>query len=180
MDFTQGAGPKGPPPAPPASGRRAGRRVTLAAIIGAHGLKGEVRLKLFTDVAESLRNYVGFDADGQTLTLQSVRGAGAGAIARFKEISDRSAAEALRGTALTVPRDALPALGEGEYYHADLIGMPVTTSEGEAVGIVLTVENFGAGDVVDIALPNGKSFMAPMHAITVGADGLAIDPAFIV
>lgn len=156
------------------------KRVTLAAVTGAHGLKGEVRLKLFTDAADSLRAYSAFDAGGQTLTLQSVRPAGAGAIARFKEIADRSAAEALRGVALTVPREALPALGEGEYYHADLIGLPVVTPDGDSVGTVLTVENFGAGDVIDVALPNGKSFMAPMHAVTAEADRLIIDPAFIV
>ena len=154
--------------------------VTLAAIVGAHGLAGEVRLKLFTDAAESLRGYKSFDAGGRALTLQSVRGAGGGAIARFREIADRSAAEALRGVVLTVPRDALPALAEGEYYHADLIGLPVVTPDDVQVGTVLTVENFGAGDVIDIALPGGKSFMAPMHAITVEAERLVIEPAFII
>ena len=153
--------------------------VTLAAIIGAHGLKGEVRLKLFTDAAESLRGYKSFDAGGRMLTLQSVRGAGGGAIARFKEVGDRTAAEGLRGVALTVPRDALPALGEGEYYHADLIGLPVVTPDGDSVGVVTTVENFGAGDVLDIERNDGKTFMAPMHAVTAEAQRLVIDPVFI-
>lgn len=154
-------------------------RITLAAVTGAHGLKGEVRLKLFTDSAEGLKAYARFDADGRALTLQSVRQAGAGAIARFKEVPDRSAAEALRGTTLTVQREALPPLDEGEYYHADLIGLPVVTSAGDSAGIVTAVENFGAGDVLDIEKPDGKSFMAPMHAVTVEADRLVIDPDFI-
>jgi len=156
------------------------RRVTLAAVTGAHGLKGEVRLKLFTDDAEGLKRYASFDIDGRTLTLASVRQAGAGAIARFNEIPDRTAAEALRGKTLTVSREALPPLEEGEFYHADLIGLPVVTPEGDSVGTVLTVENFGAGDVLDIQKPDGKSFMAPMHAVTVGDDQITIDPIFIV
>jgi 16S rRNA processing protein RimM len=156
------------------------KKIVLAAVTGAHGLKGEVRLKLFTDDAEALKRYAGFDADGQTLTLSSVRKAGGGAIARFKEVPDRTAAEALRGKALTVPREALPPLDEGEYYHADLIGLPVVTPEGDSVGTVLTVENFGAGDVLDIEQPDGKSFMAPMHAVTVDPGRITIDPIFIV
>lgn len=155
------------------------KRVTLAAITGAHGLKGEVRLKLFTDDAEGLARYAGFDVDGRHLTLVFARQAGAGAIARFAEVPDRTAAEALRGKTLTVSRDALPPLGEGEYYHADLIGLPVTTAEGDAVGTVLAVENFGAGDVLDINKAGGGTFMAPMHAVTVEPDRIVIDPIFI-
>lgn len=156
------------------------KRVTLAAIAGAHGLGGEVRLKLFTDGAEGLKRYASFDAEGRTLTLKSVRPAGAGAIASFKEVPDRTAAEGLRGKTLTVPRDALPPLGEGEYYHADLIGLPVVTPAGDSVGAVTAVENFGAGDVLDIEKPDGKSFMAPVHAVTVEPERLTIDPDFIV
>jgi 16S rRNA processing protein RimM len=138
-----------------------------------------VRLKLFTDSAEGLKRYASFDADGRTLTLKSVRQAGAGAIASFAEVPDRTAAEALRGKALTVPREALPPLEEGEYYHIDLIGLPVVTPGGDSVGAVATVENFGAGDVLDIEKPDGKSFMAPMHAVTVEPERLVIDPAFV-
>jgi 16S rRNA processing protein RimM len=167
------------PPHPSPEGEGLARRITLAAVAGAHGLKGEVRLKLFTDDADGLKRYESFDAGGRPLTLQSVRPAGAGAIAKFREVPDRTAAEALRGMALTVPREALPPLGEGEYYHADLVGRPVVTPAGDSVGIAKTVENFGAGDVIDIEKPSGKSFMAPMHAVTVEPDRLVIDPAFI-
>lgn len=154
-------------------------RITLAVVTGAHGLKGEVRLKLFSDDADALKRYESFDVDGRTLTPVAIRQAGAGAIARFKEVPDRTAAEALRGKTLTVPREALPPLEEGEYYHADLIGLPVVTHEGDSVGTVLTVENFGPGDVLDIGKPDGKSFMAPMHAVTVEPGRLVIDPLFI-
>ena len=153
--------------------------VTLAAVTGAHGLKGEVRLKLFTENAAVLQRYQSFDAAGRTLALVSVSQAGAGAIARFKEVPDRTAAEQLRGTVLSVPRDTLPPLAEGEYYHADLIGLPVTTADGNPVGQVVAVENFGAGDVIDIKRADGKTFMAPMHAITVEPMRLVIDPVFI-
>lgn len=97
------------------------RPVTLAAIIGAHGIKGEVRLKLFTD---DLAPYTTLHAGDRAFTLKSVRPGSNGAVARFAEIADRDQAEALRGVALTVPRSALPPLGEGEYYHVDLIGLP--------------------------------------------------------
>src|SRR5690606_32187329 len=86
-----------------------------------------------------------------------------GAIARFAEVPDRGAAEALRGTTLTVPRAALPALEEGEYYHADLIGLSAVSDSGRALGMVVAVENFGAGDVLEIEKPDGKRFMVPMH-----------------
>ena len=167
----------GPSPSP--EGEGLARGVTLAVVTGAHGVRGEVRLKLFTDDAEGLKRYGCFESDGRTLTLQSVRAAGAGAVARFKEVGDRTAAEALRGVALTVPRESLPPLADGEYYHADLIGLPIVTPSGDSVGRVLAVENFGAGDVLDIEKPDGKTFMAPMHAVTVEPRRLVIDPLFI-
>lgn len=146
----------------PASGRDE-PSVTLAGIIGAHGVTGEVRLKLFGEGPEGLRAYGSFDASGRTLTLKSVRPGPNGAVARFAEITDRNAAEAMRGVALTVPRSALPPLAEGEYYHVDLIGLPAVSTDGVALGSVVAVENFGAGDVVEIERPTGKRFMVPMQ-----------------
>jgi 16S rRNA processing protein RimM len=144
---------------------------------------GEVRLKLFGEGPDGLKAYKGFDAAGRTLTLKSVRPGPNGAVARFAEIGDRSAAEALRGTELTVPRSALPPLGEGEYYHADLIGLPCTSSTGEALGEIVAVENFGAGDIIEVLRPPvgdkaGKRFMAPMHVVALSEDGAVIDAAF--
>ncbi len=141
----------------------ANRPVTLAAIAGAHGVRGEVRLKLFGEGAEALRAFSVFDAGERKLTLKSVRPANQGAVATFAEIADRSGAEALRGTLLTVPRSALPPLGEGEYYHHDLLGLPCVSTDGRAVGEVVAIDNFGAGDILEIAKPDGKRFMVPMN-----------------
>ena len=132
--------------------------VTLAVIIGAHGVTGEVRLKVF---AEDLKPYKSFN--NGTLTLKSVRPGSNGAIARIAEVNDRNAAEALRGTELTVPRSALPPLEEGEYYHADLLNLPAVSTTGEALGRVVAIDDFGAGDVIEIERPDGKRFMVPMR-----------------
>ena len=153
--------------------------VTLAVITGAHGVTGEVRLKLFT---KDLKPYPVLDAAGRTLTLKSIRPGPNGAVARFSEIPDRNAVEALRGTELTVPRSSLPPLGEGEYYHADLIGLPCLSTEGEALGTVVLIENFGAGDVIEIERPDGKRFMVPMRLEAVpewNAERLLVDTAFL-
>lgn len=139
--------------------------VTLAAITGAHGVTGEVRLKLLGEGLDALKGHHSFSAgnDGRALTPLNIRSDGkGGAVARFAEVSSRADAEALRGTTLTVPHSTLPPLGEGEYYHADLIGLPVVTTAGEDVGKVIAVENFGATDVIEIAKPDGKTFMVPM------------------
>lgn len=137
------------------------RPVTLAAIAGAHGVTGEVRLKLFGEGVAALKRHKRFN-DG-ALTLKHLRDDGkGGAIAAFAEIFDRTAAEKLRGTLLTVPRSALPPLAEGEYYHADLIGLAAVSDVGEPLGTVVAVENFGAGDILEIERPDGKRFMVPM------------------
>ena len=155
------------------------RPVTLAVIIGAHGVTGEVRLKLFT---EDLNLYPELKAGGRELTLKSLRPGPNGAVARFAEVADRSAAEALRGTELTVPRSSLPPLQEGEYYHADLIGLPCISTTGEALGKIVLIENFGASDVIEIERPDRARFMVPMRPEAVpewNAERLLIDDAFV-
>ena len=148
--------------------------VTLAAIIGAHGVAGEVRLKLFTD---DLTPYRSFNGGG--LTLKSVRHGSNGAIARFAEVPDRTAAEALRGTELTVPRSALPPLEEGEFYFADWIGRPVRVS-GERVGEVAALHDFGAGPLIEVALDEGKARpLVPVAEVELGADGVSADGAWL-
>jgi len=154
-----------------------GPDVVLAVIIGAHGVTGEVRLKVF---AEDLGAHKAFNRGA--LTLSALRHGPNGAIARFAEIGDRNRAEALRGAELSVPRSALPPLGEGEYYHCDLIGLAAVSTDGEALGRVVAVENFGAGDVIEIEREGGKRFMVPMRADAVpawDAERLTVDSAFI-
>ena len=137
--------------------------VTLAAITGAHGVTGEVRLKLLGEGFADLKPHKSFN--GGALTVQKLRDDGkGGAIARFSEVTDRTAAEKLRGTVLTVARTELPLLDEGEFYHSDLLDLPVLTDAGEPVGRVCAVENFGATDIVEIEKPDGKRFMVPLTA----------------
>lgn len=166
-------------PSSSGEGLNSDRPVTLAAVIGAHGVAGELRLKLFGEGVESLKLYKSFEAGGRTLTLKTLRAGPNGAVARFAEVNDRNSAEALRGVALTVPRSALPPLGEGEYYHVDLIGLPCVTDTGEVIGPIVTVENFGAGDIIEIEKADGKRFMVPVHAAQIGAERAVIDPAFV-
>ena len=137
------------------------RTVTLAAITGAHGVTGEVRLKLFGEGLAALRPHKSFN-DG-ALTPSKIRDDGkGGAIARFAESTDRAAAEKLRGTALTVSRDTLAPLEEGEFYYSDLLDLPVVTDAGEEIGRVCAVENFGATDIVEIEKTGGGKFMVPL------------------
>ena len=160
----------------------ANRPVTLAAIAGAHGVRGEVRLKLFGEGAESLRAFSVFDAGGRKLTLKSVRPVNQGAVATFAEVTDRSAAEALRGTVLTVPRESLPALPEGEYYWHDLVGLPVRDENGRAVGAVHGVENYGASDILEIACDGGRRVLVPLVPAAVpeiGDDFVVVTAAYV-
>ena len=122
-----------------------------------------MRLKLFAEGLDSLKRHKTLNAGERALTLKSVKPGSAGAIARFAEIADRGAAEALRGTLLTVPRAALPPLEEGEYYHADLIGLACETQPARALGTVVAVENFGAGDLLEIERPDGKRALIPFQ-----------------
>jgi 16S rRNA processing protein RimM len=139
------------------------RRIALAAVAGAHGVKGELRLKLFSDSVESLSRHECLYVGGAERRLLSVRETGSGAVARFDGISDRSAAERLRGSLVEVDRSALPALDQGEYYHADVIGLPAFDREGNRVGLVTSVENYGAGDLLDIDREDGKTSLIPFR-----------------
>jgi 16S rRNA processing protein RimM len=155
-------------------------QVALAAIAGAHGISGEVRLKLFAENADSLQRHKQVRVGERLLTLASLKG-GSTLVARFAEISDRNAAEALRGQLVTVPRSALPPLDEGEYYHADLIGLPCETPAGEPLGRVVAVDDFGAGDLLEIEKPDGRRAMVPFRdGVADLADGrIVLDPAFL-
>ena len=146
---------------PSPSGEGLDRPVPLAAIAGAHGVTGEVRLKLLGEGFAAMRPHKTFNAGA--LTLEKLRDDGkGGAIARFAEVPDRSAAEKLRGTVLTVERTTLAPLEEGEFYHSDLLDLPVVTDAGGPVGRVCAVENFGATDIVEIEKPDGAKFMVPL------------------
>ena len=157
------------------------RRIALAAIAGAHGVEGELRLKLFSDSVESLSRHEQLCVGGVERRLLAVRDSGKMAVARFEGIPDRSAAEALRGALVEVDRSALPPLEEGEYYHADLIGLEAIDREGNRVGTVSAVENYGAGDLLEIERPDGKRSLIPFKpSIADLEDGrILLDPEFL-
>lgn len=136
----------------------------LIAIIGrAHGLKGEVRVNTFTADPLALGDYGPLQlSDGTTLTLATVKPSKNVAIATFKGVTSRTAAEKLNNKKLFVDRDSLPELeDEDEFYHTDLIGCTVQDANAMVLGKVLAVPNYGAGDLLDIEKPNGKSFLLP-------------------
>ncbi|HEX6784642.1 MAG TPA: ribosome maturation factor RimM [Sphingomicrobium sp.] len=156
------------------------RRIALAAIAGAHGVRGEVRLKLFSDSVDSLTAHDTLYVRGAARRLLAVR-EGKAPVARFEGISDRATAEALRGSLVEVDRSALPPLDEGEYYYSDLIGLEVLDRSGNAAGIVTSVENYGAGDLLEIEGANGRRSLIPFRAgIADLEDGrVLIDPYFL-
>ena len=156
-------------------------QVVLAAVAGAHGIGGEGRLKLFSDSADSHKRHKRLFAGERALKLVSLRAGGGGAIARFEGIGDRNAAEAMRGLTLSVPRADLPPLEPGEYYHADLLGLPCESAAGEPLGTVVAVENFGAGDLLEIERPDGRRSLIPFRdgIADLQGDRIVADPAFL-
>jgi 16S rRNA processing protein RimM len=163
------------------TGDRSERRIALAAVAGAHGIKGELRLKLFSDSIGSLSRHESVYVGGVERRLLSVRDGGNTAVAKIDGLSDRSAAEALRGSLIEVDRSALPPLEEGEYYHADLIGLPTVDSDGKRIGTVASVENYGAGDLLEIEDEKGRRSLIPFRdgIADLAGDRIVIDPEFL-
>jgi 16S rRNA processing protein RimM len=157
------------------------RRIALAAVAGAHGVKGEVRLKMFSDSVESLSRHETLYVGGAERRLLSVRDGGKTAVARFEGVVDRGAAEALRGSLVEVDRSALPPLAEGEYYHSDLVGLPAVDRDGRPVGTVAAVESYGAGDLLEIELEGGKRSLIPFRDGVADLEGgtVVLDPEFL-
>ena len=139
------------------------RLILVGRVAGAFGVKGEVRITAYTAVPAALFRYRELKrADGApALTLTSGRPHKGALIARAKEIETREAAEALRGLELYVPRGALPAPEPDEFYLADLIGLAVVAPDGAPIGRVKDVQNFGAGDLLEIAPEAGPTWFLP-------------------
>ena len=138
--------------------------ILVARVAGAFGVKGEVRLTSYTADPMALLGYRDLKREnGQTgLTLASARPHKGGIVARAKEIETREQAEGLRGLRLYVPREALPPPeDEDEFYLVDLIGLAVETPAGEALGVVRNVQDFGAGDLLEIQPAEGASWWLP-------------------
>ena len=152
--------------------------IVLAAIAGAHGITGEVRLKLFAESVESLRRHVRVTIGDAVLTLRSVREGAHGPVARFAEVTTREAADALRGRTLAVDRAELPPPGEGEVYVVDLIGL-TAVANGVVVGRVVAVENYGAGDLIEVEREDGERMLVPFARCLVTPAGIEVDDAFL-
>ena len=139
------------------------KRICLAAIAGVHGVRGLVRLKTFTERPEDVVAYGELsDERGERQFRLTLKGANKGLLlAAIEGVTDRSAAEALKGLRLYVAREALPPNEDPEeFYHADLIGLAVVDRSGKTLGTVRAVEDFGAGSVLEIE-QDGGSFMLP-------------------
>jgi len=158
-----------------------GKRVALAAVAGAHGVKGELRLKLFASSVDSLARHSRLHVGGRELMLKDIKDGGKTAIARFDGVFDRSAAEALRGSLVEIDRDQLPPLEEGEYYHADLVGLPCVDESGTTLGTVMAVENFGAGDLLEVVRADGQRSLIPFRdpMARLDVDRIVLDPEFL-
>lgn len=136
----------------------------LLGIIGApHGVRGEVRIKTFTGDPLGIADYgVLSDRKGRAYEISEVRAAKEVVIARLKGVTTREAAEALNGTELLVARDKLaPSEDEDEFLQIDLIGCAVVDPAGTVLGTVTSVENYGAGDLLDIETPDKRSVLMP-------------------
>lgn len=140
-------------------------RIRVARIGAAHGVRGEVKLWSFTEDPLAVADYGPLEtADGaRHFEIESLRPAKDFLVARLKGVADRNAAEMLRNMELFVPRERLPEIDEEDtYYHSDLIGLAAVTPEGDDIGMVVAVHNFGAGDLIEIApAGGGASFMLP-------------------
>jgi 16S rRNA processing protein RimM len=135
-------------------GEDRGGRILLGRIVAAHGVRGEVLVRSYADAPEAIGAYgpLSAAAGGRKFELRVLRVTAKGVVARIAGIADRNAAEALAGTDLYVDRAQLPVAGEGEFYYADLIGLAAVAPDGSEVGRVVAVHNFGAGDLIEIAL----------------------------
>jgi 16S rRNA processing protein RimM len=149
--------------------------VCVAKVATAHGVRGALKLRCFTEVDADAATYGPFhDREGQRLfSVQVIGQTAGGLIVRAKGISDRDQALALRGTELFVPRARLPEPDEGEFYYTDLEGLEVRRSDGSRLGVVRAVDNYGAGDVLEIRTEGGRPVTLPFDRETVPTVDLA-------
>ena len=160
--------------------------VLIARIGAAHGIRGEVRVKAFAQTAGDIAAYSPLiAADGRVFDVDAVRPAAGTSpdmlVVHFKGLTTRSAAEALNGVELFVPRERLGETDADEYFHADLVGLAAFTTAGETLGTVIGVENYGAGDLLEIAPRRGGTLLVPFTKAVVPEVDLAgghvlIDP----
>jgi 16S rRNA processing protein RimM len=140
-------------------------RICVAQIGGAHGVSGEVKLKTFTVDPMAVKHYAPLENEEGTVSfaIETLRQGKGHLVARLRGVTDRDAAERLAHTKLFVPRERLPPPAADEFYHADLIGAAAVTRDGNQIGTVLAVHDFGAGDIIELRLnPSGATAMLPL------------------
>ncbi len=137
--------------------------IVMGVITAAHGIRGEVKLKSFTEVPEDIASYgpLYLNDGPQRLEILSLKPAKGQFVARLKGITDRNAAEALKGCKLKMPRSRLPEPDEDEFYYEDLVGLAVEDEQGRPLGRIKAVQNFGAGDLLEIQPEKGRSYYVP-------------------
>jgi len=136
-------------------------RICIGVVTGPHGLKGQVKIKSYTAEPKDVAAYGPVTNKGgeQSFEIRIISSSKKGLVAELSGVNDRNAAEAIQGTELYVPRDNLPELEEDEFYYSDLIGLPVEHVDGRAIGIVTMVDNYGAGEVMEVELKDGGTEM---------------------
>jgi 16S rRNA processing protein RimM len=149
--------------------------ICVARLGAAHGVRGEVKLWSFTADPAAVAGYGPFaTADGHVVEIEALRPAKDFFVARLKGVADRTTAERLRNVELFVPRERLPAPEDNdEFYHADLVGLAVVDASGAALGSVVALHNFGAGDIIEIAPPEGPTLLLPFTNAVVPTVDLA-------
>ena len=141
-------------------------RICVAQIGGAHGIRGEVKLKSFTADPLAVKDYGLLESEdgAASFAIEALRPAKGYLVARLRGVRDRNAAEQLTNLRLFVPRERLPPPAADEFYHADLIGLAAVTAAGVEVGTVVAVHNFGAGDILELRPPaGGTTIMFPFN-----------------
>jgi 16S rRNA processing protein RimM len=143
--------------------------VLLGEIGAAQGLKGEVRVRSYTEEPGGITAYGPLqDETGRKIEIESLRATPKALIARIKGVTTREAAEALAHTKLYVPRAMLPERGEEEWYHADLVGLAAVGRDGAPLGKVVAIQNFGAGDLLEVKpIGGGATVLVPFTRDTV-------------
>lgn len=144
------------------------KRICIAKIATAHGIRGLVKLHVFADDKALVNGALYTSETGDdTLSITLKNATSKHWLAEVDGIQDRNEAEALRGTLLYIDRDVLPTAGDGEFYISDLIDLPVVDVDGNAIGTIIDVANFGAGDLLEIKPTLGESFYLPFNDDTV-------------
>ncbi len=134
-------------------------RVCVGAIAGAFGVKGEARLKSFCSTPEDIATYgpLWLEDGTRSFTVTLTRPVTGGMGAQLTGLATKEEIDALKGATLWADRDRLPSLPDDEFYHTDLIGLPVFDAGGVQIGKVRAVQNFGAGDILEIFAPGRKT-----------------------